>query len=141
LRGETRRRGLARPLYLGLGLVCCALGYIGLVLPVMPGTIFFILALNAFRRSNEHLEHWLLHRTAIGPTLRDWDEHGSIRPRTKKIAIAFLWLSILGSCASVFRNFRDPKTVGGLVLLLVAIASAVSWYIASRPDSRCQQAP
>jgi uncharacterized membrane protein YbaN (DUF454 family) len=85
-----------RPFYFMAGLGLVGLGYLGLILPVMPGTIFFILALGAFRRSSAPLENWLLENRLIGPTLRDWDAHGAIRPRTKAIIQFMLWVRSSG---------------------------------------------
>jgi uncharacterized membrane protein YbaN (DUF454 family) len=123
-----------RPIYFGLGLVFVALGYIGLILPVMPGTIFFILALNCFRRSNAKLEYWLLHKTPMGPTLRQWDETGAIKPKTKKVIIFLLVGSICGSVYQAFKHY--PGTNAILIsVALVATAAAVTTYIATRPNA------
>jgi len=105
----------------------------GLVLPVMPGTIFFILSLNCFRRSHEGLERWLLARPGIGPVLRKWDETGSISRRVKWIIHGALWLSITGSIASAFRNVPEYAVL--ISVALVATAIAVSAWVQSRPDA------
>jgi hypothetical protein len=123
-----------RPFYFAAGIGLIGLGYLGLILPVMPGTIFFILALGAFRRSSAPLEQWLLNHRLIGPTLREWDTHGAIRPRTKTIIHVMLWLSIIGSIASAFRNLKDPAMAGSLSVALIVTAALVSRYIATRPD-------
>lgn len=123
-----------RPVYFALGILFVALGYLGLVLPVMPGTIFFILALNFFRRSNERLEIWLLTRTRIGPSLRHWDDTGSIPPRVKAIILGVMWLSILGSVASAFRAGLSPVWFATAMVFLIGSGIGVSWYILTRPN-------
>jgi len=130
---EPRGNRFSRPFFFVLGILFVILGYIGVVLPVMPGTIFFILALNAFRRSNAKLEHWLLYRTRFGPALRDWDEHGWITKRVKTIIVILVWGSIIGSSMTVMRRFPDRMVASGLICSLVLTASLVSWYILSRP--------
>jgi uncharacterized membrane protein YbaN (DUF454 family) len=123
---------LVRGAYLVAGIVLVGIGYIGLVVPMMPGTIFFILALAAFQRSSPRMEAWLLNNRLIGPTLRDWRANGSIRLEIKILAIALLWLSVLGSCRE---NIRTGEKLW-VVALLGVIAAWVTWYIASRPTKR-----
>ncbi|MDX2065764.1 MAG: YbaN family protein [Fimbriimonadaceae bacterium] len=124
---------LARPVYLVLGLLMLGLGYVGLILPVMPGTIFFILALHCFRRSNAQLEGWLLSRPVIGPVLQDWDRHGAIKRPTKWLIIVVLWLSMIGS---VYRAIQvlPPFEAAGCIGFVLACGLGVSWYVWSRPD-------
>lgn len=102
-----------------------AMGTVGLFVPVWPSTIFFILALWAFKRSSERLENWLLRHPAIGPTLRDWDENRWLRARTKVIAVTLLWACLIVSMAIV----RKPV----LYWILPATGLAVSAYVISRP--------
>ncbi len=122
--GHTHKRTLKRGAFLVAGLLFVGLGTIGLFLPVMPSTIFFILALWAFKRSSERLENWLLNHKAVGPTLRDWDENKWIRKRTKVIAITMIWICIAISCFFVHKTF-----VYGI---LAATAISLTWYISSR---------
>ena len=67
--------------WLALGCLFVGLGMIGAVLPLMPTTIFLILATGCFARSSPRLEAWLLNHPRFGPTLRDWRERGAILRR------------------------------------------------------------
>jgi uncharacterized protein len=117
-----------RPLFFGLGILCVALGYIGYIVPGMPGTVFFIVALWAFKRSSPRLEDWLLNKSFMGPTLRDWERDRSMKLQTKLLAISMLWVSIIISSFVVWeRPSRD-----WLVPVLVVVAVAVSVYIWTR---------
>lgn len=72
--------------YVALGFVFLALGIIGAFLPVMPTTIFLILAAWSFGRSSPRLESWMLDHPHFGPVLRAWREHGAIPRRAKWMA-------------------------------------------------------
>jgi len=65
-----------------------ALGVIGAFVPLMPTTVFLILAASCYARSSERLYRWLLGHPWFGPVLRDWLEHRAMRVRPKVIAIA-----------------------------------------------------
>lgn len=90
---------LGRTAWLLLGLVFVALGIIGALLPLMPTTIFLILAAGCFARSSPRLEAWLLEHRRFGPTLRAWRAEGAIGRKAKAMACTgmaagygmFLW--------------------------------------------------
>lgn len=83
----------ARFAYLVLGLVCVALGVIGAFLPVMPTTVFMLIAVWAFSKSSARLEAWLLTHPRFGPRIREWREHGTIPLPVKLTA----WASMAAS--------------------------------------------
>lgn len=113
--------------YAGFGLACVGAGTIGIVVPGWPTTVFFILALWAFKRSSPRLETWLLNHRVIGSTLREWDEHRVVRPRIKVIAITTLWLMIAASLFLLHSLWAKG--------LLVAIAVSVTVYLATRKSN------
>ena len=113
--------------YAGFGLACVGAGTVGIVVPGWPTTVFFIVALWAFKRSSPRLEHWLLDHRIVGPTLREWDEHKVVRPRTKRIAIATLWVMIAISVLLISKLW--------VKLLLVAIAISVTAFLATRKSN------
>jgi uncharacterized membrane protein YbaN (DUF454 family) len=121
---QDRSRAV-RPLFAALGVLFVGLGYIGYVVPGMPGTVFFILALWAFKKSSPRLEDWLLNRSFMGPTLRDWEQDKSIRRETKVLAICMVWVSILISCAATWKRPSAPW----LVPVLLACAFGVTLFL------------
>ncbi|HRF60682.1 MAG TPA: YbaN family protein [Fimbriimonadaceae bacterium] len=114
----------ARRLWTALGVLFVGLGIVGYILPVMPGTVFLIVALFCFKRGSERLENLLLNHPRVGPILQDWERERSISKRTKIVAISMMWLFIVGSVASI----RIPWIIASAVVLGV-VGTA---YIASR---------
>ena len=79
-----------RYLMLALGLMCTALGVIGIILPVMPGTVFLLIAVWAFSRSSEKLHLWLYHHPRFGHTIRAWQQNRAIPLRAKAAAVTMM---------------------------------------------------
>lgn len=116
-----------RALYIAAGCVMLALGVIGMFLPLMPTTIFLILAAWFFSKSSERLEAWLLGHKYLGPTIVNWRRHGVIAPRAKLLACTGMALGFL-----LFWLGAHPA----LWLLLIVAVSLVlcAWYVLSRPS-------
>lgn len=85
----------ARTGWLALGLAFVALGVIGAILPLMPTTIFLILAAGCFARSSPRLERWLLEHARFGPALRAWRAERAIPRRAKAAACLGMLLGYL----------------------------------------------
>lgn len=76
---------MIRGLYISAGVLCLGLAVLGAILPLMPSTVFVILAAFFFGKSSPRLEAWLMDNKTFGPPLRLWREKGAI-PRKGKIA-------------------------------------------------------
>lgn len=116
-----------RTVYIVLGWIMVALGFIGVLLPVMPTTIFLIIAAWCFGRSSPRLEKWLLDHPVFGPTLVKWRKHGEIPVRVKWIACGGMAFGY----ASFYYSARPSPLLAGFVALFF-IASAA--YVLSRPS-------
>ena len=49
-----------------------AIGSVGVVVPGLPTTVFFIVAAACFSRSSSRFEQWVLTRPYVGPMVRDY---------------------------------------------------------------------
>ncbi|WP_404406638.1 YbaN family protein [Pelagibacterium halotolerans] len=121
---ESRRLG-----FLLLGLLMLALGITGAFLPVMPSTIFLILAAWFFGRSSPRLERWLLEHPRFGPTLRVWQEQGAVPRRAKVFACVGIALGYV-----LFFIGAQPGVIVGVIVAIIMGACAL--YILSRPTPR-----
>ena len=87
------RAQLIRRAWLALALFFIGLGSIGVVLPLLPTTPFLLLAAACASRSSPALHAWIYSHPRFGPLLRDWRDHGAIRPRAKITALVLIALS------------------------------------------------
>lgn len=127
--GTTTRQvsGALRWTYLVAGFLMLGLGLIGVFLPVMPTTVFIILAAWFFGRSSPRLEAWLLAHRTFGPALRNWRDHGAIPRRAKMAACA----GMIAGYALFWWSARPGLPLASGVALFMAISAA---FVLSRPD-------
>tara|TARA_R110001583_G_scaffold69129_7_gene196237 strand:- start:21537 stop:21896 length:360 start_codon:yes stop_codon:yes gene_type:complete len=98
------------------------LGVIGIFLPLLPTTPFFILALACFARSSTHLHQKLLNAPYIGPLLVDWETHKKIE-KQRKIKIILIVICSFTVSILLLQNRVY------LQLLLLFIMSLLLFYI------------
>ena len=117
---------LTRPMYFVAGLVLVGVGVVGYILPVMPGTIFLILAAACFARSSRRLETWLVNHPKLGPSVNAWRKNGAIPRRIKFIAIG----SMVISFAILVVAHVSPEWIAlaGVAMLASAL------FVATRPE-------
>ncbi len=116
-----------RGIYLVLGLLLVALGFIGAFLPVLPTTPFLILAAACFTRSSRRLETWLLDHRRFGPILRDWRQRGAI-PRKAKL------MSLAGTSVgfALFWLGSDPGPLLAVAVAMLMLGGLA--YVFTRPS-------
>lgn len=113
--------------WLVLGLILVGLGFVGAFVPLMPTTIFLILAAACFTRSSPRLEGWLLNHPRFGATLRAWRAEGAV-PRRAKIA------ACLGMAAGYGLFWLVVRPGLWLGLAVAAVMAACALFVVSRPS-------
>lgn len=111
---------LVRGVLVGAGVLCVALGVLGIFLPLLPATPFMLLAAACFARSSRRFHDWLLASRTFGPLVREWEQHRSIPRRTKLTAIALMSLTMAASIVLVVeaRWLQGLLAACGVVLAL-----------------------
>jgi hypothetical protein len=117
-----------RALLLVLGFAAVALGTVGIVVPGLPTTGFFVLAAACFARSSPRFERWVLDLPTVGPMVRDHRAGLGMPRRAKAVAIAMM----LTACS------LSSVALGSLVAAAVILgAGAVgTWYVVWRVPTR-----
>ena len=121
---------ICAPARIGLllfGWLNVGLGILGMILPVMPTSVFLLIALWAFSKSSLRFHRWLFDHPTLGRTIRAWHVHGVIPVRAKLMALGAMTSSLIYVTLYVADGWALPL---GLAMTL----SAVSAFIITRPS-------
>jgi uncharacterized protein len=131
---------LMRALLIGCGTLSVALGVLGIFLPLLPTTVFLLLAAACYARSSERFYLKLINSPWLGSYIRNQREGRGMRRRDKFVSLALLWIGIGATMIWTAEAwwFR---------LLLAAIAIGVTLHLVKLPtfdpaaDVRTPEAP
>ena len=87
-------------MYLSLGMVSLGLGILGIPLPILPTTLFLLLAIACFTRSSKRFEKWLYNTKLYQTYVADFRETKSIAKERKKKSLSYY----LGENCALFPN-------------------------------------
>jgi len=116
----NQRGRLARLGWTVFGLLAVGVGSVGIIVPGLPTTVFFIIAAWAFSKSSPRLEAWVLNLPTIGPLVRDYRDGLGIPRRAKITAVVMMCVFVALSVWLV-----DSWTVRGVVLALAVVGLTV----------------
>lgn len=108
------------------GCVCVGSAAVGALVPLLPTTLFLILALACFTRGSPRLARKLLAHPRFGPPLAAWQQHRIISRRAKTLAVVGMALAVV---------LVGLATDGWLATALVgATLAGVAGYVVTRPS-------
>ncbi len=122
--GPAERSSAVRAGWLVAGLICVGLGGVGIVVPGLPTTVFFIGAAACFSKSSPRLEAWVLGLKGIGPMVRD-HRAGLGMPRRAKVLATVCIVGFVGF--AVWFALEHPA-VRGLVGAAAVVGVAWIWW-------------
>lgn len=104
------------------GTVFVSLGVLGIFLPLLPTTVFLLLAAYCYSHSSERFHDWLLNNRWCGAYIRNYKDGKGISVRQKASTILILWASISFSLWVLAAGFW-------LNLLMFVIAVGVTLHL------------
>lgn len=110
------------------GFALFALGAVGMVVPLLPTTIFWILAVWAFAGSSPKWRQRILDHPKFGPPVGDFVDHRILRRRGK-------WYAVIGIYGGLSLSAWLLKLPAAWAWGLALALSPVAIYLASRPEN------
>ncbi len=111
-----------RTIFVIAGTIFLIIGFIGVVIPVLPTTPFLLLAAACYIRGSKRIYYWMINNSIFGDFIKNYMERKGITTKQKVISLIFLWLTISISIYYLTDSFP-------IVILLFVIAIVVSVHI------------
>ena len=112
----------AKYFYLTSGFLQVAIGVIGIFLPLLPTTIFLILASICFLKSSPKANDWLRNHKILGGYIDNYQNKTGLTRNSKIINIVTLWTSISLSALLLTNELY-------IRIILLAIAIGVTIHL------------
>ena len=115
-----------KPVFFTIGILSLSLGYVGIVVPGLPTTVFILIAAWAFSKCSTKFTYWIENHRLFGPMVLNWQQYRGLSRRAKKVAI----LTIISTFA--FTIFIAFSLIGDLIFGFFGIALCT--WLATRPE-------
>lgn len=108
--------GIKKIIFIVVGCICLALGTVGVFLPILPTTPFYLITLYCFARSSKKLEDWFKGTKLYKKHLESFVEKRGMLPQTKaSILITVTLLMGLGIFFMARKGIWIPCIILGVV--------------------------
>lgn len=114
------RSRIGRAFYVAAGSLLVVIGVLGIFLPLLPSTIFFLLAAGCYGKSSPSAYRWLTTNRYFGGYIRNYKEERGLTLRNKALSVGSLSLGI--GAAILF--FSPSIWVSGILLVIAVLVSA-----------------
>lgn len=121
-------RRMKRICWVGLAWLFFAIGFAGMFLPLLPTTVFMLLALGCASRGSPRFARYIREHPQIGPTLVAWERERAIPLRARIMAVSMLAISML------IILFTLPVLAVKIPLLI--FLSLLALWLATRPEPK-----
>lgn len=107
-----------------------AIGVVALVIPLIPGIVFLVVATACFSRSSPAMEHWLRAHPRFGKLIVNWQTSGVLPRSAKWIIIA----SMLASYSLIFFE-TDSRQIQAAAAMIMLVVIAYVWQRPEQVDT------
>jgi uncharacterized protein len=114
---------LLKALLVTLGTLSVGLGVLGIFLPLLPTTVFLLLAAACYARSSDRFYQWLVNHRWLGRYIRNHYEGRGMSRRDKVVTLIALWAGIGATAIWSVESL-------GIRLVLLGIAASVTMHVA-----------
>jgi len=126
---DVARSRPLRWLWFCAGWIAVGLGSLGIVVPGLPTTVFFIIAAYCFSRSSPRFEAWVLSLPKVGQMVADHREGLGMSSVAKRWAVGSV--VFFSTLSAVLLRSRPAISIGIAVLGAVGVAYIV-WRVPNR---------
>ena len=120
-----------KPVFFIIGIISLSLGYIGIVVPGLPTTVFILISAWAFSKCSERFTYWLENHKLFGQMINNWKLYKGLSRKAKKFAILTIIPTFGITIYLVFNIFGD--IVFGLFGIMLC------FWLATRPEPPLNQ--
>src|SRR5690606_3348546 len=106
-------------------------GIAGIFIPLLPTTVFILISAWAATRGSDRLHRWLLAHRAFGPLIVDWQAHGAVSRRAKRMATL-----AMAACAVVMWLAAPRVWMAATGIACMAIGAVWLWRRPEPPADR-----
>lgn len=115
-----------KPVFFAIGILSLSLGYVGIVIPGLPTTVFILIAAWAFSKCSTRFTIYLENHKIFGPIITNWQIYKGLSRRAKKMAILMIIPTF------IFTIYIAFNLVGDLIFGLFGIILCT--WLATRPE-------
>lgn len=79
-----------KPIFFSIGILSLSLGYVGIVVPGLPTTVFILISAWAFSKCSDRFTFWLENHKLFGLMILNWKTYRGLSRRAKKLALSMI---------------------------------------------------
>ena len=115
-----------KPVFFTIGILSLSLGYVGIVIPGLPTTVFILISAWAFSKCSDRFSMWLESHRIFGPIILNWQTYRGLSRRAKKLAISMIIPTF------AFTIYVAFSLIGDVIFGAFGISLCV--WLATRPE-------